>query len=224
MEISRRITEEARAGEQGRGIAVVTDELRKLTERTTKATVEIASMIKGIHEDISGAVTSMEETTHHIDTDAQSNDLLQLVGFRLGNEEYGIDILKVQEINRIAEITKIRQSPDFVEGVINLRGNVIPIIDLRKRFHMPEREHDKQTRIVVGEIEGRTVGLIADAVSEVIRLPSNTIEPAPKIISNAQADYIKGVGKLEDRLLMLLDIELILTGADKEKLFEVADA
>ena len=151
-----------------------------------------------------------------------TNELLQLVGFRLGKEEYGIDILKVQEINRIAEITRIPQSPDFVEGVINLRGNVIPIIDLRKRFNMPEREHDKQTRIVVGEIEGKTVGLIVDAVSEVIRLPANTIEPAPKILSKDRADYIKGVGKLEDRLLMLLDIDKILTGSDKEKLFEVS--
>ena len=151
-----------------------------------------------------------------------SNDLLQLVGFRLGNEEYGIDILKVQEINRIADITRIPQSPDFVEGVINLRGNVIPIIDLRKRFNMPEREHDRQTRIVVGEIDGRTVGLVVDAVSEVIRLPANTIEPAPKIVSRDQADYITGIGKLDDRLLMLLDIDKILTVSDKDKLFEMS--
>ena len=164
----------------------------------------------------------MDETTKNKNTDGQTGELLQLVGFQLGNEEYGIDILKVQEINRVAEITKIPQSPDFVEGVINLRGNIIPIIDLRKRFHMPEREHDKQTRIVVGEIEGRTVGLIVDAVSEVIRLSPSTIEPAPKIVSENQVDYIKGVGKLDDRLLMLLDIDKILTGSDKEKLLEMS--
>ena len=165
----------------------------------------------------------MDETTKNNNADGQTGELLQLVGFRLGNEEYGIDILKVQEINRVAEITKIPQSPDFVEGVINLRGNVIPIIDLRKRFHMPERKHDRQTRIVVGEIEGQTVGLIVDAVSEVIRLSSNTIEPTPKIVSENQVDYIKGVGKLEDRLLMLLDIDKILTGTDKEKLLEMSE-
>ncbi len=153
-----------------------------------------------------------------------TNDLLQLVGFRLGKEEYGIDILKVQEINRIADITRIPQSPDYVEGVINLRGNVIPIIDLRKRFNMPEREHDRQTRIVVGEIDGKTVGLVVDAVSEVIRLPANTIEPAPKIVSKDQADYITGIGKLDDRLLMLLDIDKILTVSDKDKLFEMAES
>ena len=164
----------------------------------------------------------MDETKQNKNADGQTGELLQLVGFRLGNEEYGIDILKVQEINRVAEITKIPQSPDFVEGVINLRGNIIPIIDLRKRFHMPEREHDKQTRIVVGEIEGRTVGLIVDAVSEVIRLSSSKVEPAPKIVSENQVDYIKGVGKLDDRLLMLLDIDKILTGSDKEKLLEMS--
>ena len=88
---------------------------------------------------------------------------------------------------------------------------------------MPERKHDRQTRIVVGEIEGQTVGLIVDAVSEVIRLSSNTIEPTPKIVSENQVDYIKGVGKLEDRLLMLLDIDKILTGTDKEKLLEMSE-
>ena len=150
-----------------------------------------------------------------------TDEFLQLVGFQLGNEEYGIDILKVQEINRIVKITRIPQSPDYVEGVINLRGKVIAIIDLRKRFSMPERAYDKQTRILVGEIEGMIVGLIVDAVSEVLRLPLNTIEPAPKIISKDKADYIKGVGKLEDRLLMLLDIDKILTGPDKEKAFEM---
>ena len=167
----------------------------------------------------------MEDTTVKVsDKDQQSIELLQLVGFQLGNEEYGIDILKVQEINRVTDITKIPQSPDFVEGVINLRGNIIPIIDLRKRFRMPEREHDRQTRIVVGEIDDRTVGFIVDAVSEVIRLPVNTVEPPPPIVSGGKAEYIKGVGKLEDRLLMLLDIDKILTGSEKEKLFEAAEA
>ena len=167
----------------------------------------------------------MEDTTVKVsDKDQQSIELLQLVVFQLGNEEYGIDILKVQEINRVTDITKIPQSPDFVEGVINLRGNIIPIIDLRKRFRMPEREHDRQTRIVVGEIDDRTVGFIVDAVSEVIRLPVNTVEPPPPIVSGGKAEYIKGVGKLEDRLLMLLDIDKILTGSEKEKLFEAAEA
>ncbi len=89
---------------------------------------------------------------------------------------------------------------------------------------MPEREHDRQTRIVVGEIDDRTVGFIVDAVSEVLRLPANTIEPTPSIIADEKSEYIKGVGKLEDRLLMLLDIDKILTGSEKERLFEAAEA
>lgn len=167
-----------------------------------------------------------EATTNTENENVQSTEFLQLVGFQLGKEEYGIDILKVQEINRITAITRIPQSPDFVEGVINLRGNVIPIIDLRKRFNMPEREYDKQTRIVVSEIEGRTVGLVVDTVSEVIRMDSDLIEPPPDLLngSSKKGDYIKGVGKLDDKLLMLLDIDKILTPPDKEKLFEVADA
>ena len=164
-----------------------------------------------------------ESTQSTNDSNSKTTDLLQLVGFQLDDEEYGIDILKVQEINRITEITKIPQSPDFVEGVINLRGNVIPIIDLRKRFNMPHKEYDKQTRIVVGEIGDRTVGFIVDAVSEIIRLPADKIEPAPNISADDKAEYILGVGKLDDKLLMLLDIDKILSGSEKEMLFEAAE-
>ncbi|MCH8928713.1 MAG: chemotaxis protein CheW [Candidatus Marinimicrobia bacterium] len=164
-----------------------------------------------------------ESTQSTNDSNSKTTDLLQLVGFQLDDEEYGIDILKVQEINRITEITKIPQSPDFVEGVINLRGNVIPIIDLRKRFNMPHKEYDKQTRIVVGEIGDRTVGFIVDAVSEIIRLPADKIEPAPNISADDKAEYILGVGKLDDKLLMLLDIDKILSGSEKDKLFEAAE-
>jgi len=159
------------------------------------------------------------------DNDGQTSDILQLVGFQLGEEEYGIDILKVQEINRVTEITKIPHSPDFVEGVINLRGNVIPIIDLRKRFNMPEREHDKQTRIVVGEIEDRTVGFVVDAVSEVIRMDSNLVEPPPAIIVGTDdiGKYIKGVGKLDDKLLILLDIDSMFSEQEQDQLSEISD-
>ena len=164
-----------------------------------------------------------ESTQSTNDSNSKTTDLLQLVGFQLDDEEYGIDILKVQEINRITEITKIPQSPDFVEGVINLRGNVIPIIDLRKRFNMPHKEYDKRIRIVVGEIGDRTVGFIVDAVSEIIRLPADKIEPAPNISADDKAEYILGVGKLDDKLLMLLDIDKILSGSEKDKLFEAAE-
>ena len=165
----------------------------------------------------------MSELAHSSDKSGSVEDLLQLVGFTLGEEDFGVDILSVQEINRVTEITKIPSTPDFVEGVINLRGNVIPVIDLRKRLGMPEREHDKQTRIIVADVEDRTVGLVVDAVSEVIRMDANLVEPPPEIILGAgdKGRYIKGVGKLDDKLLMLLDINSMFSRQEQEQLSEI---
>ena len=140
----------------------------------------------------------------------QAGELLQLVSFNIGSEEFGVDILKVQEINRVVEITRVPQAPHYVEGVINLRGKVIPIVDLRKRFNMEEKEYDKNTRIVVVDISGNIMGMVVDSVSEVLRLPSNTIEPPPEIVANINSEYIKGVAKLEDRLLIFLDLSKVI--------------
>ncbi|MBI3600518.1 MAG: chemotaxis protein CheW [Nitrospinae bacterium] len=147
-----------------------------------------------------------------------SMDLLQLVSFNIGNEEFAVDILKVQEINRMAEITRVPKSPPFVEGVINLRGKVIPIVDLRKRFNLEERKTTKETRIIVVDMDGKVVGLIVDAVSEVLRLPADTIEPPPPIVAGIEAEYIKGVGKLDDRLLILLDLNKIFSTEERKLL------
>ncbi|RME26985.1 MAG: chemotaxis protein CheW [Candidatus Zixiibacteriota bacterium] len=140
----------------------------------------------------------------------KDSDELQLVSFNIGSEEFGVDILKVQEINRMVEITKVPQAPHYVEGVINLRGKVIPIVDLRKRFNMELKEPDKNTRIVVVDISGNIIGMIVDAVSEVLRLPAGTIEPPPEIATGVNAEYIKGVAKLEDRLLIFLDLSRVI--------------
>jgi len=140
----------------------------------------------------------------------KSDKLLQLVSFKIGSEEFGVDILKVQEINRMVEITKVPQAPHYVEGVINLRGKVIPIVDLRKRFNLELKEYDKNTRIVVVNIGGNIMGLVVDSVSEVLRLPSSTIEPAPEIVTGINSEYIKGVAKLEDRLLIFLDLSKVI--------------
>ncbi len=134
-------------------------------------------------------------------------DLLQLVTFTIGEEEFGVDILKVREINRMMDITRVPKSPHYVEGVINLRGKVIPVIDLRKRFNMESRPTDKETRIIVVEVEGKTLGFIVDSVSEVLRIPSDTVEPPPPFVAEVDAEYINGVGKLDDRLLIMLDLE-----------------
>ena len=145
---------------------------------------------------------------------AAAGDELQLVSFNIGSEEFGVDILKVQEINRMVEITRVPQTPHYVEGVINLRGKVIPIIDLRKRFNLEVRAYDKNTRIVVVDIDGMVMGMIVDAVSEVLRLQSNTIESAPDIVTGVNADYIQGVAKLEDRLLIFLDLSKVVETVD----------
>ena len=135
----------------------------------------------------------------------------QLVSFRIGTEEYGVSIMKVQEIIRMQEITKVPQMPVFIEGIINLRGNVIPIVDLRKRFNLPSVERTGETRIVVVSVRERVMGIVVDGVSEVLRLSDEQIEPPPPAVSNIGREYIKGVGKLEKRLLILLDIDRILT-------------
>jgi purine-binding chemotaxis protein CheW len=154
--------------------------------------------------------------------DFDSKELLQLVTFRLGNEEFSLDILRVQEIIRHMELTRVPRTPDFVDGVINLRGRVIPVLDLRKRFGLPSGEKTNETRIIVVDVDSKTVGLKVDAVSEVLRLPADTVEPAPAIVTGAESDYIKGVGKLDGRLLILLDVEKILTRTERDALGLVA--
>lgn len=151
----------------------------------------------------------------------ETNEILQLVSFKIANEEFGVDILNVQEINKMTQITKVPNAPDFVEGVINLRGRVIPIIDLRTRLKLERKEHDKDTRIIVVEISGKTVGFIVDAVKEVLRIPASIIEPPPQLATGIDSDFIRAVGKLEDRLLILIDLEKVLTEKDKEQLNNV---
>ncbi|EPR42331.1 CheW protein [Desulfovibrio sp. X2] len=151
----------------------------------------------------------------------QDAELLQLVTFSIGDEEFGVDILKVQEIIRTMEITKVPKAPEFVEGVINLRGKVIPIIDLRKRFGMETRAHDKNTRIIVIEINNMIVGFVVDSVSEVLRISADTVEPPPPVVAGVESEYIKGVGKLADRLLIMLDLDRLLSREEKDVLSQV---
>lgn len=152
----------------------------------------------------------------------ESTELLQLVSFTLNEEEFGIDILIVQEIIRMLQITKVPNSPDFVDGVVNIRGRIIPVVNLRCKLGMPRKEHDKETRIVVVEVSGKTIGFIVDAVTEVLRIPSSTIEAPPELIAGVNSEFIKAVGKLEDRLLILIDLEKILSNSEKLKLEEAA--
>ncbi len=145
-------------------------------------------------------------------------ELLQLVSFKIGDEEFAVDILKVQEINRMFEVTRVPNAPEHIEGVINLRGKVIPIIDLRSRFGMARKDKDKNTRIIVVEVSGKIVGFVVDAVREVLRIPKSITEPTPKIATSVATDYITAVGKLDDRLLILLDLDKVLSVQEKKDL------
>jgi purine-binding chemotaxis protein CheW len=147
-----------------------------------------------------------------------SGEKVQVVSFHLGTEEYGVDISQVQEIIRMVEITHVPRAPHFMEGVINLRGQLIPIIDLRTRFAMPRAEHTKSTRIVVTEIGNKRVGIVVDSVSEVLNIPIEQVEEAPDMIAGIGTEYIQGVGKVNDRLIILLDLTMVITGEEKSQL------
>ena len=141
-----------------------------------------------------------------------SEESLQLVTFRLGDEEFGIDIKMVQEINRMISITKMPGTPAHVEGVVNLRGKVIPVVSLRKKLGFQEIERDKATRIMVVEIEGKILGFIVDSVSEVLRIDDATIEPAPTLTGASDSGHIEGVINLADRILMVLNLKVLFGG------------
>src|SRR5271154_2763071 len=140
-------------------------------------------------------------------TRRSDNPMIQLVGFRLDNEDYAIAITKIQEIILMKPITRIPQVPDFIEGLINLRGSVIPIVNLRKRFGLLSREVDDETRTIVVNIHDKTVGCIVDAVTQVMRINRDQIQPPPLSVLAVSHQYIAGLARLDDRLLIILDIE-----------------
>ena len=135
----------------------------------------------------------------------------QLVVFMLANECYGVDIARVHEIIRLQAITKVPRTPAYVEGIINLRGRVNPVVDLRHRLDLPVEEPTSSSRIVIVEMGGQTLGLIVDAVSEVLRISSAIVEPPSSILTSIDAEYIRGIAKLADRLVILLDLEKVMS-------------
>jgi len=161
------------------------------------------------------------EKKHGAKEDQQSQNLRQLVTFNLGTEEYGVDIMSVQEIIRCQAITHVPQMPGFIEGVINLRGNVIPVIDLRKRFGMTVTDQTAQTRIVVVNVGAKVIGVVVDAVSEVMRLAEEQIEPPPPVVAGIGNEYLQGVGKVQGRLIILLNLDRILSNQEHEKLTQI---
>ncbi len=155
--------------------------------------------------------------------EAEKEQLMQLVGFMIANEQFGVDILMVQEIIRGASVTPVPNSPDFVEGVINLRGNIIPVIDLRKRLNLYTKETGRTKNwILILEIEGRVTGFVVDSVTEVIKIQESTIEPPPEIVvAGLESQYIRGVCDIGEALLILLDFNRILLLDEIKRLKEV---
>ncbi|GAQ95796.1 purine-binding chemotaxis protein CheW [Thermodesulfovibrio aggregans] len=149
--------------------------------------------------------------------------VLQLVTFTLGEEEYAVDILKVQEINRMKEITKVPNAPYYVEGVINLRGKVIPVVSLRKFFGLPEEEDRTKQKIMIMDIQGTTIGLIVDTVSEVLRISSDIVEPPPSMTYSVNSEFIWGIAKLEDRLIILLDMDRLISKEESQSMLGITE-
>ena len=148
---------------------------------------------------------------------------LQVVGFRIGNETFGVRIGSVREIVRVPEITAVPSAPETVEGVINLRGKIIPVMDLRKRFGQSEIQPDKKNRILVVELENKLVGLIVNAASEVLKIAPSEIEAPGNLFAEGESGYVTGVGKLKGRLIILLDIAKLLQRPEFKRFEEAAE-
>jgi len=144
----------------------------------------------------------------------KEEDLKQIISFKIKDEEYGLEILKVKEVIRIKEITKLPKAPDFVKGVINLRGDVIPIIDLREKFGISGDKYSETKRVIIVEVEERSMGIIVDSVSHVIRIAESQIDTSP-FLGGISKEFISGVIKFDERLIVLLNIDKILTTEEK---------
>jgi purine-binding chemotaxis protein CheW len=148
----------------------------------------------------------------------------QIVIFELGEEFFGVNIAAVESIIKMQTITRMPHAPRFVEGVTNLRGKVLPVIDLRKRFDLPTREADKNSRIIVVSVKGMGVGMIVDGVSEVLTISDQTVERAPAIATTVDSSFIVGIAKIDQRLVILLDLDRVLSSGEHETLAEFASA
>jgi len=165
-------------------------------------------------------------TTDPSTVDANENKFLS---FRIGKEEFGVEILRVREIIGVIDVTPLPQTPDYVKGVINLRGKIIPVIELRTKLGLESKEYTEETCIIVVEVsdggdERFHMGVIVDSVSEVIDIPRDNIEPAPRFGNNLNTAYILGMGKVKEQVLILLDIDRVMTQADLHSLAETARA
>jgi purine-binding chemotaxis protein CheW len=148
---------------------------------------------------------------------------LQIVGFRVGSETFGVPIESVHEIVRMMDITSVPDAPAYIEGVINLRGKIIPVIDLRKRFGEKEIKSSKKNRILVAEVGTKMVGLVVDSASEVLKMPPSDIDPPPNVFDEGDLNYVTGVGKLNGRLIILVELGKIMQRGELRRLGEAVE-
>ncbi len=156
------------------------------------------------------------------DGQAAGGDSRELLTFTLGNEEYGIDILKVQEIRGYDAVTTIANTPDFIKGVINLRGIIVPIVDMRIKFRLGKVEYDQFTVVIILNVADRVVGIVVDGVSDVIALTADQLKPAPEFSAGLDTQYIMGLGTVDERMIIVMDIEKLMTSRDMELVEMVA--
>ena len=155
---------------------------------------------------------------------ASIKDEVQFAVFKAGGEEYAIDIMRIIEIIRPMKVTRVPKSPEFIRGIINLRGRVVPVLDVRERFGLGVKDEDKRTRVVIVRFESRIVGLVVDEVTEVPCLSREEVDEAPDTVKGAGAEYLSGVGKVGDRLIIILDTGKLLTREEARGLGEVERA
>jgi len=154
----------------------------------------------------------------------ESNNDLEVLSFRLGQEEYGISILTVQEIRGYEAVTRIANAPDFLKGVINLRGQIVPIVDMRIRFALGQAQYDSFTVVIILNIGHHVIGMVVDSVSDVVTLTADQVRPAPSIGGGIDADHLLGLGTVGERMLILLDIERLMASPDMGLVNDVAEA
>lgn len=164
---------------------------------------------------------SQQASTGALVNEAASSEYLV---FSLGDEEYAVDILKVQEIRGYENVTRIANVPEFIKGVTNLRGVIVPIIDLRLKFHLDKVEYGGQTVVIVVNVDDRIVGIVVDGVSDVMSLSPDQIKPAPEFGVTLSSDYLSGIGSLDDRMLVLVDIEKLLTHEEMQLVERTAES
>jgi purine-binding chemotaxis protein CheW len=169
-----------------------------------------------INKFIKSKESESKEASETAAEEAIESEVIQFVSFMLDDVEYGVDILSVHEILRYPELTRLPNTPNFIKGVINLRGNVLPVVDVRLRFGFPKGNITDLTRIIVVETGGKQVGLLVDNVYQVVRIPVVNVDPPSELMTGVSEEFISGIGRLKDRLIVLLNMSHIIFLEEKE--------